>query len=74
MDAVRIALFPLGSAGDVHPFIGLGQALKRRGHEVAIMVNGYFRESVQRIGLEYLELGTAPGTSWIAGHYCWRIA
>jgi rhamnosyltransferase subunit B len=59
MDAVRIALFPLGSAGDVHPFIGLGQALKRRGHEVAIMVNGYFRESVQRIGLEYFELGTA---------------
>jgi hypothetical protein len=59
MDAVRIALFPLGSAGDVHPFIGLGQALKRRGHDVAIMVNGYFRESVQRVGLEYLELGTA---------------
>jgi rhamnosyltransferase subunit B len=59
VDCVRIALFPLGSAGDVHPFVGLGKALKSRGHEVAIMVNGYFRDVVQRIGLEYFELGTA---------------
>ncbi|TVS15338.1 MAG: glycosyltransferase [Planctomycetaceae bacterium] len=58
-DCVRIALFPLGSAGDVHPFLGLGQALKNRGHHVAIMVNGYFQQQVQRIGLEHYPLGTA---------------
>jgi UDP:flavonoid glycosyltransferase YjiC (YdhE family) len=67
MDRVKIALFPLGSAGDVHPFIGLGQALKDRGHDVAIMVNGYFRDLVQQVGLEYLELGTAEEFHSVVG-------
>jgi rhamnosyltransferase subunit B len=56
---MKFALFPLGSAGDVHPFVGLGQALRARGHDVSMMVNGYFRDIAQRVGLEYLELGTA---------------
>jgi UDP:flavonoid glycosyltransferase YjiC (YdhE family) len=28
---MKFALFPLGSAGDVHPFVGLGQALRGAG-------------------------------------------
>ena len=31
---MRFILTPVGSAGDVHPFVGIGRALKARGHEV----------------------------------------
>ncbi len=47
-----------GSAGDMHPMMGLGLALRRLGHEVTFIVNGYFRELVQRFGFEFVELGS----------------
>jgi UDP:flavonoid glycosyltransferase YjiC (YdhE family) len=56
---MRILLFPMGSAGDVHPFIGLGGALQTRGHEVFVITNGYYADSVRAAGLEFVELGTA---------------
>ena len=46
---------PVGSAGDVHPFIGLGRALRARGHEVVIVTAGTFEQVVQRAGLEFRE-------------------
>jgi rhamnosyltransferase subunit B len=54
----RLLLMPFGSHGDVHPFIGLGLALRTRGYDVTIIVNGYFRELVERVGLNYVEQGT----------------
>ena len=30
---------PIGSAGDVHPFLGLAVALQQRGHRVTVVVN-----------------------------------
>lgn len=52
-------LIPVGSLGDVHPFIGLGTVLKKRGHKVTVITNGYFRAVVERAGLGFIELGTA---------------
>ncbi len=52
-------LIPVGSSGDVHPFVGLGIALKARGHRVSILTNGYFGDLVRRVGLDFIELGTA---------------
>src|SRR5213080_374569 len=52
-------LIPFGSSGDNHPFVGLGAALKRRGHRVTVITNGYFRRLVEREGLGYVEHGTA---------------
>ncbi len=52
-------LIPFGSSGDVHPFVGLAAALKRRGQRVTVATNGYFRPLVEREGLEFVELGTA---------------
>jgi|CZKI01.1.fsa_nt_gi UDP:flavonoid glycosyltransferase YjiC (YdhE family) len=34
---LRILLATIGSSGDVHPVIGLGRALKARGHIVTIV-------------------------------------
>ncbi len=50
---------PAGSHGDVHPMVGLAVAMQARGHRAVVCCNGYFRELVERNGLEYLELGTA---------------
>jgi rhamnosyltransferase subunit B len=54
---MRVLLLTIGSAGDVHPFIGLGLALHRRGHEVKIITNPYFGEVAHRAGLELVPLG-----------------
>lgn len=55
---MRIILVPIGSAGDVHPYIGIGCELKRRGHEVQVMTSEYFRELVEKAGLEFTASST----------------
>ncbi|HEX2178134.1 MAG TPA: nucleotide disphospho-sugar-binding domain-containing protein [Actinomycetota bacterium] len=47
----------IGSIGDVYPFIGLGVALKARGHRVTIMASGRFRKNAEEAGLEFVRLG-----------------
>jgi rhamnosyltransferase subunit B len=49
----------MGSAGDVHPFIALGLALKARGHRATILTNPIFQELIEAQGLGYLRVGTA---------------
>jgi UDP:flavonoid glycosyltransferase YjiC (YdhE family) len=56
---VNILLLPLGSAGDVHPFVGLGLALQARGHNVLLATNGHFAPLAGRVGLAFSELGAA---------------
>lgn len=55
---MKILVFPFGSAGDVHPMVGLALALKARGHDVTVAVCGYFNDLVDRAGLERVEIGT----------------
>jgi UDP:flavonoid glycosyltransferase YjiC (YdhE family) len=54
----HVLLVPIGSAGDVHPLIGVGRALAARGRKVTIITNGYFEPIVRRAGLGFAELGT----------------
>jgi UDP:flavonoid glycosyltransferase YjiC (YdhE family) len=53
-----VLLPTLGSAGDVHPFIALGTALRARGHRATIITNPFFRETVEAQGLRFLPVGT----------------
>jgi rhamnosyltransferase subunit B len=55
---LTILLLAIGSAGDVHPFIGLGLALQKRGHRVKIITNPIFAELAAKVGLEMIPLGT----------------
>ncbi len=48
-------LVALGSSGDVHPFIGLGRELRRRGHPVTLAAAGWFRDVVERAGLDFVD-------------------
>jgi UDP:flavonoid glycosyltransferase YjiC (YdhE family) len=52
-------LTALGSYGDVYPMIGLGAALRERGHEVTLATNPHFATDVAAAGLELEELATA---------------
>jgi len=57
MHAIVVAL---GSHGDVHPFIGLAQVLRGRGHRVSFAVNPHFEPLVRRAGFDDVApLGTA---------------
>ncbi len=58
MTPLDILLIPLGSAGDVYPFVGLGKQLSARGHRVRVATGAYFEQVVRQAGLEFCELGT----------------
>ncbi len=55
----NILLMPVGSHGDVHPFVALGKALQARGHEVTLLTSGYFEALANRASLPFVAIGTA---------------
>lgn len=57
-----------GSYGDVLPMVGLGAAMRKRGHRVQAIVNPYFRSVVEDAGLELLPLGSAQEYLELAAH------
>ena len=55
---MRVVMIAVGSAGDVHPFVGLGRALKERAHDVVLHACGVFRGVIEGAGVRYGEVGT----------------
>ena len=55
---MKAIVIGLGSAGDVHPNVGLALALRQRGHRVLLVAASVFRSLAQRAGLEFAGLGT----------------
>ena len=53
MAAHRFVMTPAGSSGDVHPFVGVGRALRSRGHEVVIVAGEPFEQVVRQAGLDF---------------------
>ncbi len=54
---MHVLLVPYGSHGDVHPFIGLGQVLKSRGHRVTFFQPEYFGPLIRGLGFEMVPFG-----------------
>lgn len=54
----RIAIATIGSHGDVQPFVALGMALKKRGHQVVVGSSSDFEEFITQNGLEFHSLGS----------------
>ncbi|MCG3127544.1 MAG: O-mycaminosyltylonolide 6-deoxyallosyltransferase [Phycisphaerae bacterium] len=54
MDTLLLAF---GSHGDVHPVLGVGQALVRRGHDVRVMAHPYFQPDIDAAGLSFRPVG-----------------
>src|SRR5713101_5517338 len=60
---MRVLLLPLGSLGDVNPFIGLGLALQKRGHDVVVIANSYFESPIKQVGLGFAS--SAPAQNYV---------
>ncbi len=54
---LRLILNPQGSAGDVHPYLGLAEKLIERGHEVEFISNESFRDLVEQRGINFHAVG-----------------
>ena len=65
---LNILLNPVGSAGDVHPSVGIGAALKARGHEVTIITNDYFRPLVEKMELGFVAQGSSEEFEAVLHH------
>lgn len=50
MHAILVAI---GSAGDVHPFVGIGLGLAAHGHRVTLVAAGYFEPLARKVGFEF---------------------
>jgi rhamnosyltransferase subunit B len=49
-------LTPVGSSGDAHPYIGLGERLRSRGHGVTLIAAGPHRTAAERAGLDFVSI------------------
>lgn len=52
-------LTPVGSAGDVNPFIVIGRELRRRGHRVTLIAPAVFADIAKNAELSFVAVGTA---------------
>jgi rhamnosyltransferase subunit B len=64
---MRILIYAMGSAGDVHPFTGVGKALQARGHEVIVATSAFFEDVVTRAGLGFRAMGTVADFERVQG-------
>ena len=64
---MRILIYAMGSAGDVHPFVGVGRALQARGHEVFIVTSAFFEDLVISAGLGFRPMGTVADFERVQG-------
>lgn len=56
---MHAVLTPVGSAGDVNPFVIVGRELRRRGHRVTLIAPEVFAAAVSKAGLDFVAVGTA---------------
>ena len=64
--AGAVLIATVGSIGDMHPFLGLGQALQRQGQVVRFMASPVHAARVQACGLDFVPLGTAASFEAVA--------
>lgn len=56
---MHIIVIAVGTAGDVHPLLGLSRTFADRGHRVSFCTSPVFVDLVARSGFRFLPLGTA---------------
>ncbi|KVN12875.1 MULTISPECIES: nucleotide disphospho-sugar-binding domain-containing protein [unclassified Burkholderia] len=55
----KVIVTAIGSAGDVHPLLGVSRALSARGHEVVFCTHAPFEAAVRASGFAFVPVGTA---------------
>lgn len=59
MPALNILMAPVGTDGDVYPYVGLGVALALRGHRITLIANEHFAPLAHRHGLAFVAAGSS---------------
>lgn len=54
---MRVIMAPIGSSGDVHPFLAVARELKAHGHDVRFLANSHYRPQVEHEGIELVVVG-----------------
>lgn len=54
----QIIITAIGSAGDVHPFIGIGRMLAQRGHRIVFCTHPQFAVLAEQHGFAFVPIGT----------------
>ncbi|MBN3851782.1 glycosyltransferase [Paraburkholderia sp. Ac-20340] len=69
----QIIITAIGSAGDVHPLLGVGRALAARGHRVVFCTHPPFEPAVRREGFDFVAIGLAEDyTAALANPALWH--
>jgi UDP:flavonoid glycosyltransferase YjiC (YdhE family) len=55
---MHVLLIPVGSAGDVYPYVRLGAELRKRGHQITLVANEIFGPLADTEGFNFLTLGS----------------
>lgn len=55
---MSVLLISIGTRGDMEPFLGIGEILKEKGHEVICQFPEQFRVLVEESGFAFISLGT----------------
>lgn len=55
----RVCLVSFGSAGDIHPLLAIGQALRARGRPVTLLTTPTHAYAAARAGLDFVPIGKA---------------
>jgi rhamnosyltransferase subunit B len=64
----HVLLAPVGSHGDVHPFVGIGKELRDRGHRVTMITAEPFRDVALRHGFEFVPTVSADEYNAMTNH------
>ena len=59
---MKFIVAPMGSAGDVHPLVGVAKALEARGHEVVLIVLAASAATASKQACEPSASATSSGT------------
>ncbi|MCC8404116.1 glycosyltransferase [Paraburkholderia sp. MMS20-SJTN17] len=54
----QIVITAIGSAGDVHPFVGIGRMLAQRGHRIVFCTHPQFASLAENYGFGFVPIGT----------------
>src|ERR1700677_4735242 len=52
-DTMRIILTTFGSLGDLHPYLAIASTLKDRGHQLVIATSLFYKDKVEKAGVEF---------------------
>lgn len=75
---MRVTIITPGTRGDVQPYLGLADGLRRAGHEVKLATHDAFAGLVRDCGFGFARLGGDPTAMfrqdrWTAGHVDFRF-